>query len=215
MLIHQLLESGLKTCDHVRTDDISDIVLLTKQFCPTPETRAACRPYEYMPNCDDTPHVYPAGISCISSIEFGVYGTWIPNPDTSDNNVTGIVVSYSTSFGLQSIYNYDLAKDLQVHVTYVMPDGSLIAYNTVYMWRDLAELTLNEFFAKLVPELVRRHLWGVLGTAWDYIEDKRQPVMSNGTGIIALYPFEVYKSNLDGFDIDKLTQERTHVKATS
>lgn len=210
MLIHQLLSESLSTCDHVRTNDISNISLLTMQFAPGPECRAVCRPYEYMPNCDDLPQVYPDGISCISSIDYGVYGAWIPNPDADDTTASGIVVSYSPTIGFKSIYAYDLAKELTVHVTYVMPDGSLIAYNTDYAWSSLAELTLAAFYDKLLPDSVRLHLWGVLGSAWDYVNDKRQPTLSNGTGIIAKYPFEVYRSNLDGFHIDKMTKDKGH-----
>lgn len=207
MLLHELLEATLDTCDTCYINNISRTTKLTKQLHPIPKGRAVCLPYSYMPNVDDSTHLFEPAVARIASASYGTYGAWIPNPNFDDSTVLGIVVSYTETLRHLSLYMPEIAKDISVFVTYVMPDGSLISFNVQYNWHTLSNLTLEAFYAHLLPDNVRRLLWGVLGNAWESIEQKVHPTTSNGTGVIAVYPFEVPMNASQMLNIVKLTKD--------
>lgn len=66
MLLHELLDTTLDTCDIYYRHDITRITELTKQLHPAPKGRAVCLPYNYMPDFGNAPHLFEPSVARIN-----------------------------------------------------------------------------------------------------------------------------------------------------
>ena len=87
MLIHELLDTTLDTCDVYYLFDITRITELTTQLHPIPKGRAVCLPYNYMPDIGNPPHLLEPSVGRIATATHGTHGAWLPNPNFNDTTV--------------------------------------------------------------------------------------------------------------------------------